>query len=50
MALRYCDFSLCLSYGAFAGGMAISPGPGRAAAAEGVEGGGQIALPIALSL
>jgi len=23
-----------------AGGMAISPGPGRAAAAEGVEGGG----------
>jgi hypothetical protein len=30
--------------------MAISPGPGRAAAAEGVEGGRPIALPIALSL
>jgi len=36
-----------------AGGMAISPGPGRAAAlvlAEGVEGGGLIALRFALSL
>ncbi|MFZ4641602.1 MAG: hypothetical protein ACOYMP_14570 [Nodosilinea sp.] len=37
----------------FTGGMAISPGPGRAAAlvlAEGVEGGRAIALRFALSL
>jgi hypothetical protein len=45
--------ALCPSYGAFAGGMAVSPGPGRTAALDLAEwwiGGWPIALRFALSL